>query len=129
MRGGARHLALALALPLLAACHPDDDPRTGGRLRVVPGGDPSAAPNAMRMYGCPSCHVIPGVRGANGMVGPPLTSFARRRFISGRAPNEAEYLVKFILEPQRISPGSAMPNLGVTGQHALDIAAYLYTLR
>lgn len=124
-----RRLVLALALPLLAACDPDVDPRAGGPPRTVPGADASAAPAAMQKYGCPSCHTIPGVRGANALVGPPLERFARRTYIAGRVPNETEHLIQFILEPQRISPGSAMPNMGVSGEDARDIAAYLYTLR
>jgi cytochrome c1 len=61
-------------------------------------------------------------------VGPPLAGFARRRFIAGRVPNEPEELVKWIRHPQGIKPGTAMPDLGVSDQHARDIAAYLYTL-
>jgi cytochrome c1 len=83
----------------------------------------------MRDYGCGSCHAIPGVRGADSGVGPPLAGFGRRRFIAGRVPNEPDELVRWILHPQGVKPGTAMPDLGVSDQHARDIAAYLYTLR
>jgi cytochrome c1 len=35
----------------------------------------------------------------------------------------------WIEDPVAIEPGTAMPNLGVTGNQAHDMAAYLYTLR
>jgi cytochrome c len=37
--------------------------------------------------------------------------------------------MRWIREPQSISPGTAMPSLGVTEQDGRDIAAYLYTLK
>jgi cytochrome c1 len=95
----------------------------------VPGGDPGRGEVAIRSYGCGACHVIPGIRGARGMVGPPLTGFAQRIYIAGEVTNTPEHLVTWIQVPQSIEPGTAMPNLGVTEQQARDIAAYLYTLR
>lgn len=125
----AARVALALAAcAVLAGCLRDLDPRLEER-RTVAGGEPAHAPAAMRDYGCAGCHAIPGVRGADSRVGPPLAGFGRRRFIAGRVPNEPEELVRWIRHPQGIKPGTAMPDLGVTDQHARDIAAYLYTLR
>lgn len=111
----------------LGGCR-DRDPYLEER-RTVAGGEASHAPAAMRAYGCVSCHTIPGVRGADSRVGPPLAGFARRRFIAGRVPNEPEELVRWILHPQGTKPGTAMPDMGVSDQHARDIAAYLYTLK
>ncbi len=129
MRAGRRALALAagVACAALAGCLRDLDPYLEER-HTVAGGKPAHAPAAMRDYGCGSCHAIPGVRGADSQVGPPLAGFARRRFIAGRVPNEPEELVRWIRHPQGIKPGTAMPDLGVSDQHARDIAAYLYTL-
>jgi len=73
--------------------------------------------------------VVPGVRQALGMVGPPLTTFGRRAYIAGEAPNTARSLIQWIMSPQSIEPGTAMPALGVSEAQARDIAAYLYTLR
>jgi cytochrome c len=95
----------------------------------VPGGDPDRGKVAIAAYGCGACHVIPGIRGANGLVGPPLTQFARRAYIAGEAPNTTRSLVQWISAPQSIEPGTAMPNLGISEARARDIAAYLYTLR
>lgn len=61
-------------------------------------------------------------------VGPPLMEWARRGYVAGRLPNAPENLVAWLRDPQAISPGSAMPNLGLTAAEARDAAAYLYTL-
>ncbi len=57
--------------------------------------------------GCPVCHVIPGVPGANGQVGPPLLlgTTGRQRLndplYRGQAKTVHEYIVESVLEPQR----------------------------
>jgi cytochrome c len=97
--------------------------------QLVPGGHAELGKQAIVAYGCGTCHVIPGIRVAQGLVGPPLTTFARRTYIAGEAPNTPERLVRWIQAPQSIEPGTAMPDLGVTEQQARNIAAYLYTLK
>lgn len=96
--------------------------------QTVQGGDASRGPAAIAFYGCGSCHVVPGVPGARGSVGPPLTGFAARAYIAGRAVNEPETLVRFILVPQSVDPETVMPITGIGQQEARDVAAYLYTL-
>jgi len=96
--------------------------------REVPGGDAARGQRAISAYGCGACHVVPGVAGARGLVGPPLTSFAYRTFVAGSLPNTPPNLVRFLQTPQAIRPGSAMPNLDVAEPDARDIAAYLYSL-
>jgi cytochrome c len=78
---------------------------------------------------CGSCHVIPGVRNANGLVGPPLLWFARRTFIAGQLPNSPENLARWLKNPPSLAPKTAMPDLGLTDEEAHDVAAYLYTLK
>jgi len=90
--------------------------------------DPARGKVALQQHACTGCHLIPGVVGANSLVGPPLKGMARRVYIAGSLPNTPENLIRWIHNPQQISPGSAMPDLGVTEQDARDIAAYLYTL-
>ncbi len=94
----------------------------------LPGADAGNGPLLLRQYGCVSCHRVPGVREASGAVGPDLTGFTRRAVIAGKLANEPANLVHWIRFPQEVSPGTAMPDLGVAEQHAQDIAAYLYTL-
>lgn len=94
----------------------------------VPGGDPALGKAAIEEYACFACHSIPGVRRADAQVGPPLDAWADRRYIAGNLPNEPDYLIDWIVNPQAIEPGTAMPTLGVTEEEARHIAAYLYTL-
>jgi cytochrome c1 len=116
---------IALAAAAAGAC---GDARGAPALKVE-GGDAARGERAIAAYGCGTCHMIPGIREATGMVGPPLTAFARRTIIAGRMPNTADALVRWIRTPQEVDPGTAMPDLNVTERDAKDIAAYLYTLR
>jgi mono/diheme cytochrome c family protein len=83
----------------------------------------------LRQYGCHGCHKIPGVTGPDIYVGPPLENFGRRALIAGVLPNTQTNLIEWLREPQAVNPRTLMPNLGVTEQHALDMAAYLQTLK
>lgn len=118
-----RRLVLVVATGL-AAC-------SGGEVPAhrIAGGDPERGREAVVRYGCGGCHTIPGVAGAKGAVGPPLHGIADRTFLAGSLPNEPAMLVRWIRTPRALVPGTAMPDLGVTEDHARDIAAYLYTLR
>lgn len=96
---------------------------------VGAGGDALRGKELIQNYGCGSCHTIPGIYTARGMVGPPLMFFSRRTMIAGELPNSPDNLVHWIRNPKAIEPGTAMPNLGLTDYEAHDVAAYLYTLR
>jgi cytochrome c len=89
-------------------------------------GDPSRAPPLMMRYGCAGCHTIDGVAGADGKVGPVLNGLRDRVFLAGRVRNTADHLVQWIVSPQSISPGSAMPASGISETEARDVAAFLY---
>ncbi|SCG73156.1 c-type cytochrome [Micromonospora inositola] len=91
-------------------------------------GRPDRGAELIAQYGCGSCHTIPGVNRADGLVGPPLTRFGARSYIAGQLPNNADNLRRWISDPQAVEPGTAMPKLGVNAIDAQDIAAYLYTL-
>jgi cytochrome c len=96
---------------------------------AITGGDPSRGPDLLRKYGCQSCHTIPGVVGANGLVGPPLAGIASRSYIGGVLPNAPDNMLRWIRNPKEVDPLTAMPNTGVTPSDARHIAAYLYTLK
>lgn len=81
-----------------------------------------------RQYACHSCHRIEGVVGPKSHVGPALIDYARRRYVAGVVPNNEENLVRFIRDPQGVSPHSLMPNLAVAEAHARDMAVYLLSL-
>jgi cytochrome c2 len=93
------------------------------------GGDPARGRVAIRHYGCPSCHTIPGVPGAYGLVGPPLGGIANRVYIAGMLPNTPDNMIRWIQAPQEVHEHTAMPNMGMTEAEARDIAGYLYTLK
>lgn len=78
--------------------------------------------------GCGSCHHIPGIASAQGQVGPPLDRLSRRVYLAGVLPNNFKNLVLWIKQPQKVAPGSAMPDMGLNDAEAESIAAYLYTL-
>lgn len=92
------------------------------------GGNPAEGVLLIRQFGCGSCHIVPGIRQARGLVGPPLICFGRRTYIAGQLPNVPENLVRWIQAPPSVERGTAMPVLGLTEKQARDVAAYLYTL-
>lgn len=91
------------------------------------GGDPARGEAMFIQYGCGSCHGLKHVRKASGAVGPPLDGVAVRAIIGGRLDNSPANLQAWIRDPQRISPGTAMPDLNVGERDARDISAFLYT--
>ncbi len=91
--------------------------------------------------GCPVCHVIPGIEGARGRVGPPLVLGAtgRQRLADpryqGRAETVREYVIESILTPSvYVVPGypdHAMPQWygkKLTAQALDKIAGHLVQL-
>jgi cytochrome c len=120
----ARAWLAALALsPLLWGCDspPPESP--------APSGDRAAGRAALLAHDCGVCHRIPGVRGARGLVGPPLAGFGQRIYIAGRFPNTEAMLVRWIVDPPALERSTAMPALGVSEEEARDMAAYLLGLR
>lgn len=119
-------LGLLAAVLTTAGC-------TGGNIDreygVATGGNAPRGKQVIAEKSCGSCHTIPGIRGARGMVGPPLYFFSRRTYVAGHLPNNTESLVRWVRSPQSVDPATAMPNLGLTDQQARDVAAFLYTLR
>lgn len=114
--------ACALLLCALAACTPEVVP-----LRVA-GGNAERGKALVAQYQCGACHAIPGVAGARGMVGPTLDRFGRRSYIAGHIPNLPDNLVRWLVNPPAVVPGTPMPAMGVSEDEARHMAAYLYTL-
>ena len=118
-------VALAATTCIATACREGDvTPRV-----AVAGGDAARGRATAAQFGCGGCHVVPGIPGAVGRVGPPLDALAERPFLAGSLPNDAPTLVRWISDPQALRPGTAMPDLGVDEGQARDIAAYLYASR
>ena len=96
---------------------------------VTTGGDVHRGAAMIQYYGCGSCHIIPGISGAAGLVGPPLSGMANRVYIAGVLRNTPENMVRWIENPKAVDEKTVMPNIGVTPKDASDIAGYLYTLQ
>ena len=92
-------------------------------------GSPARGAELIAEKGCGACHMIPGIGGANGLVGPPLTLMGRRIFVAGLLRNTPQNLAAWVLEPQKFVPGNAMPATGLSELEALDVAAYLESIR
>jgi cytochrome c len=126
-----RPWALAARLVLvggLLACRDTDRLSELGAAETFAGHE-ERAPALMRAYGCQTCHTIPGVVGAHGMVGPSLAGIASRSYIGGVLPNTPENMLRWLEDPRAVDSLTAMPNVGVTRSDARHIAAYLYRLR
>jgi cytochrome c1 len=118
-------MPLVLFLALIGACERDEAPAA---LRVL-GGNPEFGQLLIAEHGCTACHVIPGVAGFTGTVGPSLEGFGRRAYIAGVLPNRPMMLTAWLRDPPAIDPATAMPALGLSEAEARDVAAYLYGLR
>lgn len=119
-------VVLAVSVVAMAACS-----GTGGleSRPHIAGADATRGKALIVSYGCGSCHIVPGVKQAQGLVGPPLIHWSGRRLIAGEITNTPEHLITWLTVPQSVEPGTGMPNLGVSDDQARDIAAYLYTLK
>jgi len=120
-------LVLIAAVVLLQGCGMADQKLSAAAART--GGDPWSGRNKISYYGCPSCHTIPGIHGANGLVGPPLSNIASRVYVGGVLPNTPDNMTRWIRNPKAVDPLASMPMLNVTDRDARDITAYLYTLK
>lgn len=122
-----KRVPFILLVILLAACSRNEVEHAA--TEMTGGGIPERGKAAIEKYGCGSCHTIPGVTGANSVVGPPLTKIASRMYLAGHLQNTPANMMQWIRHPQQHEPKTVMPNMGVTESDARDIAAYLYTLR
>ncbi|MFN2633217.1 MAG: cytochrome c family protein [Thermoanaerobaculia bacterium] len=120
-----RFLLLASVLAL-TACNREQKYQT---MVATGGGNVERGKQLITQYGCNSCHVIPGIQGAKGMVGPPLDHIASRQIIAGKLPNTPQNMMQWLQNPQSIDPQNAMPNLGVKPDEARDMTAYLVSLK
>lgn len=112
-----RTMLCALLVGVCFSCRSPDSARERGRV-------------AFHDRGCGVCHTIAGVPDAAGFMGPTLTGIAERSIIAGRLANTSANMAKWILDPNAIEPGVAMPPLGVADTQVVrDIVSYLYSLK
>jgi|SRR5919205_423877 cytochrome c1 len=133
MRGDSYSLRLTAAALLLlfalSACGGGMSEAEQAAAEMTGGGDPVRGRAAIERYGCGTCHTIPGIRGADALVGPPLTQVASRAYVGGVLTNSPENMIRWIRDPRAVDSLTAMPTLGVSDQEARDIVSYLYTLK
>jgi cytochrome c1 len=127
--GNVRSFVLCSFLCFFAACSSTPHDLIREARLWTGGGNAHAGKIEIRKYGCNTCHTIPGVPGARGLVGPPLTGIGNRSYIAGELPNTPTNLMRWIQHPQSVEAHTIMPEMGVTEDDSRDIAAYLYTLR
>ena len=77
---------------------------------------------------CAACHEVPGVAVARGRVGPSLAHIASQQIIAGYFVNSPDRLAEWIEHPQKLLPGNAMPEMGLSPDDTAVIVEYLYTL-
>jgi cytochrome c2/mono/diheme cytochrome c family protein len=89
--------------------------------------------------GCGGCHTIPNIPGATGNIGPNLGPHDQvpplnqrnpiATYPNGVVPNTSvDDLSKWIMNPQALKPGTAMPTLGLSQDEATAAAAFLYSI-
>jgi cytochrome c2 len=120
-----------LVLLLLALACNREQP-AAPRAQAPPPPDPRLAEGQQLIvqYGCNVCHIIPGITGPQGALGPSLGGVASRPAISqGAVQNTPANLAKFIQSPGSLNPQSSMPPIGVNEDEAQAITAYLLTLK
>lgn len=77
---------------------------------------------------CVYCHTIDGTP-SQGTLGPDLTHFGSRETIAaGILENNPGNLAGWILDPQEIKPGNAMPAIDLTGEELQAMLEYLFSL-
>ena len=79
--------------------------------------------------GCANCHEIRGTP-ADAHVGPDLTHVASRELLAaGTIPNDRAHLRAWLQDPQKIKPGSRMPNLPLSQRDLAQLVSYLESLK
>lgn len=117
---------------LLAACGSHESPvqQSQPAAPAADAGNATRGAELAAQYGCNVCHIIPGVTGPRGSLGPSLAKVAAQPTLAyGTVPNTPDNLRKYIQSPPTVYPQTTMPVLGVTDQDARDITAHLLTLK
>jgi cytochrome c oxidase subunit 2 len=126
-------------LLLAAACGappppsgPDAKPTAAASGGAAVTGDANAGKTLFQQKGCIACHTAAGVTGANGTIGPNLNGIgdaAKRPKLADGAANTPEHIKEWLKDPQKLKPGTMMPNLQLSDKEVDDLTALLVTLK
>jgi cytochrome c oxidase subunit 2 len=131
-------IGLMLATVALSACAPPPAPAPKDAASAAQGGgaavtgDGNTGKTLFQQKGCIACHVAQGVPGATGTIGPNLNGIgdvAKRPKLADGANNTPEHVREWIKDPQKLKPGTMMPNLQLSDKEADDLTAFLATLK
>jgi cytochrome c len=131
-------IGLVVVALSLAACAPPPPPPKPAATAAKPAGgapiagDAAAGRTLFTAKGCIACHTAQGVQGATGTIGPNLNGIgdpAKRPTLTDGAANTPEHIREWIKDPQKLKPGTMMPNLQLTDKEADDLTALLLTLK
>jgi cytochrome c2 len=102
-------------------------------------GDSANGQKLVREIGCVGCHLMDGEKmpeievQMNGKVEKVANIGTRRRFgpalVKLGSKVKPEWLYHWLKEPRHYAPGTRMPNMKLSDQETMDIAAYLLSLR
>jgi cytochrome c oxidase subunit 2 len=115
---------------LLVIAEPEEQFEKWLEAQRQPAGAPAGAlaERGLRVFEtgpCALCHSIRGTQ-ASGQVAPDLTHFASRATIAaGTLPNSPGHLAAWIVDPQHIKPGNAMPANSLSPEDLHGLLAYL----
>jgi cytochrome c oxidase subunit II len=127
---GMQHAHMALSV---VAQPPAEFARWAARERAVAAAPTDSATldgeRAFLSSQCVFCHTVRGTQ-AGGRVGPDLTHIGSRLTIaSGTLPNTRGNLGGWILNPDRVKPGTKMPAVPLTSSQLEGIITYLESLK
>src|SRR4051812_43384261 len=69
------------------------------RADAMTGGIAEKGRAAIAYHGCGSCHNIPGIPGAIGLIGPSLQEISRRNYLGGVLANSPDNMIRWIENP------------------------------
>lgn len=113
--------------PVVAAPPTVEGARPAGAVSVA--GGPDSAEALFVNKGCVSCHVVAGIQGAVGNIGPDLNGLAGREQIAGMLPMSQDNLRLWLKNPSEVKPGTAMPNLNLSAEDIDVLSSFLMTLK
>lgn len=90
---------------------PDIEPPSSGKKAAAGTAEPA------QISVCRGCHKIAG---NGGVVGPSLDGIKKKY--------DKEYLIKWISDPQKIKPGTTMPDLGLKPEEVEEVSEFLLKL-